>query len=161
MNTTDLSASMKLLAPAVVAMFVAGAALAQAPTSPATAAGPVAIAGAFAALPPGHADDGAAIFKKCAACHQIGPTAKNSIGPVLNGVVGRPAGTYPGYMYSDANRNSGLTWTPDTLAAYLPSPKLLVPGTKMTFAGLQNPQDIADVIAYLKLYDAQGNKAAE
>ena len=108
----------------------------------------------------GHVEDGASVFKKCQACHQVGPTANNSIGPVLNGVVGRKAGSYPGYSYSEANIKSGLVWDEATLAAYLANPKGVVPGTKMTFAGLPKPQDQADVIAYLKQYDAQGNKVA-
>jgi cytochrome c len=108
----------------------------------------------------GDAENGAQIFKKCAACHEIGPTAKNSVGPVLNGIVGRMAGTYPGYAYSDANKSSGIVWTEATLAAYLPAPKMFLPGTKMSFVGLMMPQDVADVIAYLKQYDAQGNKVA-
>jgi cytochrome c len=137
-----------------VAAVYAGAAQAQAPATGAPATTPA------TALPPGNADDGATIFKKCAACHEIGPTAKNSVGPVLNGVVGRMAGTYPGYAYSDANKSSGVVWTAANLAAYLPAPKLFMPGTKMSFAGLMMPQDVADVIAYLKQYDAQGNKVA-
>ena len=109
---------------------------------------------------PGHADAGQIVFKKCLACHQIGPGAKNSIGPSLNGVVGRPAGTFAGYNYSDANKSSGVVWTETALAQYLPSPKDFIPGTKMTFAGLTSPQDVADVIAYLKQFDADGNKVA-
>jgi cytochrome c len=110
-----------------------------------------------AAVPAGHADAGAAIFLRCSACHRIGPDATNSVGPVLNGVVGRTAGTYPGYAYSDANRNSGVVWTEKALAQYLPAPTAFVPGTKMPFA-LGDPQEVADVIAYLEQYDAQGNK---
>jgi len=113
-----------------------------------------------AALPVGNAADGQTVFRKCLACHQIGPGAKNSIGPSLNGVVGRTAGTYPGYAYSDANRNSGVVWTEAALAQYLPSPKDFIPGTKMTFAGLPMPQEVANVIAYLRQFDADGNKAA-
>jgi cytochrome c len=136
----------------VALLALAGSASAQ------TAAPAPAPATAAAALPPGHAEDGQAIFKKCLACHQIGPTAKNSVGPALNGIIGRKAGTYPGYAYSDANKNSGIVWSEQTLAEYLPSPKDFVPGTKMSFAGLTSPQDVADVIAYLKQYDAQGTK---
>jgi len=109
---------------------------------------------------PGNAEAGAAVFKRCMACHQIGPDAKNGVGPVLNGVVGRPAGVYPDYSYSAANKNSGLTWDEPTLTTYLRAPRKLVPGTKMTFAGLSKDQDIADVIAYLKEFNAQGQKVA-
>ncbi|CAN5328540.1 cytochrome c family protein [soil metagenome] len=111
-----------------------------------------------APLPPGNAEAGATVFKKCLACHQIGPTAKISVGPVLNGVVGRKAGTYTNYAYSPANKNSGITWDEATLAKYLPNPQAFLPGTKMTFAGLPKPQEVADVIAFLKQYDEAGNK---
>ncbi|AZO28414.1 MULTISPECIES: cytochrome c family protein [Mesorhizobium] len=109
---------------------------------------------------PGDAGAGAVVFKRCMACHQVGPDAKNGVGPVLNGVVGRPAGTYPGYSYSAANKNSGLTWDEPTLTTYLRAPRKLVPGTKMTFAGLSKDQEIADVIAYLKQFNAEGQKVA-
>ena len=62
------------------------------------------------AIPEGRPDAGAAVFKKCMACHQIGPNAQNGIAPVLNGVVNRPAGQYPNYNYSSANKTSGLVW---------------------------------------------------
>jgi cytochrome c len=100
---------------------------------------------------------GEKVFLKCKVCHQIGDTAKNSVGPVLTGVVGRPAGTYPGYSYSDANKNSGLTWDEATLTVYLKNPKAKVPGTKMTFPGLPSDDDIANVIAYLKTFPAKAN----
>lgn len=119
-------------------------------------------AGAAAAedapLPPGNAEAGANVFKKCLACHQIGPTARTSVGPVLNGIVGRKAGTWPQYAYSPANKNSGITWDEATLARYLPKPLAFLPGTKMTFAGLPKPQEVADVIAFLKQYDEAGNR---
>jgi cytochrome c len=107
---------------------------------------------------PGNAEAGAGVFKRCMACHKVGPNAKNGVGPVLNGVVGRAAGAYPGYSYSAANKNSGLTWDEPTLTRYLRAPRKLVPGTKMTFAGLNKDQEIADVIAYLKQFNAQGQK---
>ena len=75
------------------------------------------------------------------------------------GVVGRKAGTYPDYNYSDANKNSGLTWDEATLAVYLKNPKAKVPGTKMTFAGFQKDTDIANVIAFLKTLGPDGKKA--
>ena len=100
---------------------------------------------------------GEKVFLKCKVCHQIGDTAKNSVGPVLTGVVGRPAGTYPGYNYSDANKKSGLTWDEATLKEYLKNPKAKVPGTKMTFPGLPADEDIVNVIAYLKTFPAKAN----
>lgn len=93
------------------------------------------------------------------ACHKVGSDAKNGVGPVLNGVVGRVAGAFPDYSYSPANKNSGLTWDEATLTAYLRAPRKLVPGTKMTFAGLNKDQEIADVIAYLKQFNTQGEKS--
>lgn len=94
----------------------------------------------------------------CKTCHQFGEGAKIAIGPVLNGVVGRKAGTYPGYNYSEANKNSGLTWDEPTLTVYLKNPKAKVPGTKMTFAGFQKDTDIANVIAFLKTLGPDGKK---
>ena len=101
---------------------------------------------------------GEKVFAKCKVCHQIGEGAKNLVGPVLNGVVGRPAGTYPGYHYSDANKNSGITWDEATLKEYLKNPKAKVPGTKMVFPGLTSDEDIANVIAYLKQFGPDGKK---
>ena len=110
---------------------------------------------------PAAAQDAAAgekVFAKCKVCHQIGENAKNLVGPVLNGVVGRPAGTYPGYNYSEANKNSGLTWDEATLKIYLKNPKAKIPGTKMVFPGLQSDEDIDNVIAYLKQFGPDGKK---
>jgi len=98
----------------------------------------------------GDATAGATVFAQCAACHAVGPAAQNSVGPVLNGVVGRAAGTFAGYRYSSAMRKSGLTWDEATLTQYLHGPDKLVPGTKMAFPGMANDKDVADVIAYLK-----------
>jgi cytochrome c len=118
---------------------------------------------AFLVLPavPAAAQDatlGEKVFLQCRVCHQIGEAAENSVGPVLNGVVGRPAGTFAGYSYSDANKTSGLTWDEATLTEYLKNPRAKVPGTKMTFAGLKKDEDIANVIAYLKTFGADGKK---
>ena len=101
---------------------------------------------------------GEKVFVVCKACHQIGPTAKNAVGPVLNGVVGRKAGTFEGYNYSSANKNSGITWTAEELVPYLAAPQKVVPGTKMAFAGLKDPQKVKDVIAYLEQYGPDGQK---
>lgn len=109
----------------------------------------------------GRADAGAAVFKQCMACHQIGPSARNGIGPVLNGVVGRRAGVYPGYSYSLASKSSGLIWDEETLTRYLRAPGEVVPGTKMIFFGLKKSQDVADVIAYLEQFDADGKRSGQ
>lgn len=115
--------------------------------------------GQDAAIPSaGSPDAGALVFKKCMACHQIGPNAQNGIAPVLNGVVGRPAGQYPNYSYSSANKNSGLVWDEHTLSAYLRAPAKVVPGTKMIFSGLKKGQEISDVIAYLKQFATDGKQ---
>lgn len=101
---------------------------------------------------------GEKIFAVCKACHQIGETAKNAVGPELNGLIGRPAGSAPGYNYSTANKNSGLTWDEATFREYIKDPKAKVPGTKMIYAGLKDDQKITDLIAFLKQFDASGKK---
>lgn len=98
------------------------------------------------------------VFIKCRACHMIGEGARNMVGPSLNGVVGRKAGTFPGYSYSAANKNSGLTWDAATLKLYLKNPRADVPGTKMAFPGLSSETDIDNVIAYLKQFGPDGKK---
>lgn len=97
-------------------------------------------------------------FAKCKVCHMPPDAAKNLVGPSLAGVVGRKAGTVEGYHYSDANKNSGLTWDEAELKKYLKDPKAVVPGTKMVFPGLQSEQDIDNVIAYLKQFGPDGKK---
>ena len=77
-------------------------------------------------------------FLVCRACHQIGPDAKNAVGPVLNGVVGRKAGTYRATIIQPANKDSGIVWTPEELDKYLTSPQTVVPHTKMIFPGLKD-----------------------
>lgn len=101
---------------------------------------------------------GEKVFAKCRVCHQIGEGAKNSVGPELNGVVGRKAGTVEGYSYSAANKNSGLTWDEATLKEYLKNPRAKVPGTKMLFAGLDKEKDIDNAIAYMKQFGPDGKK---
>jgi cytochrome c len=95
---------------------------------------------------------------KCKICHMSPENAKNLVGPSLAGVVGRKAGTVPDYHYSDANKNSGITWDEATLKVYLADPKAKVPGTKMVFPGLKSDDDIANVIAYLKQFGPDGKK---
>lgn len=116
------------------------------------------IASASASVAAGDASAGETKFKVCRVCHQVGEGARNFVGPELNGVVGRKAGTVPGYNYSDANKNSGLTWDEATLTKYLRNPREIVPGTKMAFPGLVNDDDIANVIVYLKQFGADGKK---
>ncbi len=97
------------------------------------------------------AENGAKVFKKCMACHAI--DEKNKIGPSLKGIVGRKAASVEGFKYSDAmlaKGAEGVVWDEATLAAYLPDPKAWVPGTKMVFPGLKKPEEVTDLIAYLK-----------
>jgi cytochrome c len=96
-------------------------------------------------------------FKKCLVCHAIGPGAKNKIGPELNGLDGRKAGTVPDYNYSDANKNSGIVWDDATFKEYIKDPRAKIAGTKMFFPGIKNEQEINDLWAYLKQFDAEGN----
>ena len=101
----------------------------------------------------GNVEEGAEVFKKCRACHDVGPGAKNKVGPLLNGIVGRPAGTIDGFNYSTANKAAGakgLVWTEEVMFKYLEAPLSFMPGTKMAFAGIKDAQDRKDVIAYLK-----------
>ncbi len=98
---------------------------------------------------------GAIVFKQCGICHSVGAGAKNKVGPVLNDTFGRTAGRGAAYNYSPAMQAAGakgLVWGPETLAQYLPKPSALVPGTKMTFQGLANPDDVSNVIAYLATF---------
>jgi cytochrome c len=97
-------------------------------------------------------------FNKCRACHQVGEDAKNTIGPSLNGLLGRKSGTIAGYSYSDANKNSGITWDEAVFAEYIRDPKAKIPGTKMVFAGIKGDQEIKDLTAYLKQFAADGKK---
>lgn len=120
---------------------------------------------AFGTLAPSAAqavdpENGAKVFRVCKACHRVGPGARAIVGPPLNGVVGRKAGSLPDYPYSEAMRESGLVFDDATLAKYLKTPKATVPSTRMAFAGLRKDEEIADVIAYLKSFDAEGNLVA-
>lgn len=97
----------------------------------------------------GDAAKGKVDFITCQTCHSL-DAGVNKIGPSLHGIIGRKAGTVPGFKYSNANKDSGITWTPEKLFQYLEKPQRVVPGTKMTFAGFDDPQKRADVIAYLQ-----------
>lgn len=111
---------------------------------------------------PAHAQDAAAgekVFVQCKACHQVGEKARNAVGPVLNGLFGRKAGTIEGFNYSAANKNSGIVWDEATFREYIKDPKAKIPGTKMVYPGLKNPKQIDDIIAYLKQFDASGKQA--
>jgi len=97
----------------------------------------------------GEAAAGEKTFMQCASCHVVEPGV-NRVGPSLAGIVGRAAGNIDGYNYTEANANSGITWTPEKMFQYLEDPRRVIPGTKMAFAGLKDGQDRANVIAYLQ-----------
>ena len=107
------------------------------------------------------AEAGKAVFTACKACHQIGEGAKNNVGPNLNGVIGRKSGTQEGFTYSEAMKNSNLTWDEATFAEYIANPKAKVPGNKMIYAGVKDEQKIKDLTAFLKQYDKDGKVAAK
>lgn len=129
---------LKMITVAVIAAGLAVPAFASLPQVPANMA-----------MPKGDAVAGAKTFVQCKACH-VTTAGVNRIGPSLHAVVGRKAGIIPGYAYSAANKGSGLVWTEAELFTYLEAPRKVVPGTKMSYAGLKAPQDRANVIAYLK-----------
>jgi cytochrome c len=117
-----------------------------------------ALAGTMGAASAQDAALGEKVFLKCRACHQIGEGAKDAVGPVLNGVVGRKAGTYPGYSYSDANKNSGITWDEASFKDYIKDPRAKIPGTKMIFPGVKDEKQADNLWAYLKQFGPDGNK---
>jgi cytochrome c len=121
----------------------------------------IAFAGLAAATLAAPAQDlaaGATSFKKCVSCHDLGETAKNKVGPLLNGLEGRKSGTIPGYNYSDANKNSGITWNEATFLEYIKDPKAKMPNTKMVFAGIKNETEAKNLWAHLRQYAADGKK---
>ena len=95
-------------------------------------------------------------FNKCLPCHAVGEGAKNKVGPELNGLDGRKSGTAADYSYSDANKNSGITWDKDQFLDYIKDPKAKVPGTKMFFAGIKNDKEANDLWAYVSQFDKDG-----
>jgi cytochrome c len=97
---------------------------------------------------------GEKVFVVCKACHQTGPTAKNAVGPVLNGLFGRHSGSVEGYTYSPANKDAQITWDEATFSDYIKNPRGKVPGTKMIYPGLKDEQKIKDLIAYLHQFDS-------
>ena len=119
----------------------------------------IVVASSAAAAPAALAQDAAAgkmSFNKCLACHAIGEAAKNKVGPELNGIDGRKSGTASDYNYSDANKNSGITWNEAQFKEYIKDPKAKVPGTKMAFAGIKNETEINNLWAFISQYDKDG-----
>ena len=119
----------------------------------------LAVIASSATAPAALAQDAAAgktSFNKCLACHAVGEGAKNKVGPVLNGLDGRKSGTVEGYSYTEANKNSGITWNKDQFLEYIRDPKAKIPGTKMIFAGIKKENEAADLWAFLAQYDKDG-----
>lgn len=92
---------------------------------------------------------GEAVFGHCKICHAVTAGTPSPVGPNLHGLFGRTAGTAPGFAYSPAMKNSGIVWDDDTLAKYLRDPRAFVPGNRMAFPGVTDPQQLADLLAYL------------
>jgi cytochrome c len=101
---------------------------------------------------------GESSFKKCRPCHDIGDDARNKVGPLLNGLAGRKSGTVEGFSYSDANKNSGLTWDEATFKDYIKDPRAKIPGTKMIFPGIKNEKEADNLWAYISQFKADGSK---
>ena len=97
-------------------------------------------------------------FKKCLPCHSIGPGAKTKVGPELNGLDGRKSGTAANYNYSDANKNSGITWNKETFEKYISDPRATIPGTKMIFPGIKSDNERDNLWAYISQFSADGTK---
>jgi cytochrome c len=102
---------------------------------------------------------GEVVFKQCNICHQVGENAKNEVGPVLNGVIGRKAGTAPGFDYSPGFKSANLVWDDASFREYIREPRSMFPATKMVFAGLKDDRKIADLLAYLKSFAADGKRS--
>jgi cytochrome c len=107
------------------------------------------------------AEAGKAVFNQCRACHAVGEGAKNQVGPVLNGVIGRKSGAIEGFNYSEAMKGANLTWDEATFSEYIANPKGKVAGNKMVFAGIKDEAKIKDLVAFLKTYDKDGKAVAK
>ncbi|HEY2210329.1 MAG TPA: cytochrome c-550 CycA [Bradyrhizobium sp.] len=116
----------------------------------------IALSAASSTAPAQDVAAGKTAFVKCMACHAIGEGAKNKVGPELNGLNGRKSGTAPDYSYSDANKNSGITWSEAEFKDYIKDPKAKIPGTKMIFPGIKNEKEVNDLWAFLAQYDKDG-----
>ena len=111
----------------------------------------VLLASAASAMAAGDVAEGEKVFKRsCGSCQVVAKDGPRRLGPTLFGLVGRKAGTVEGFRYSEANKNSGVTWTPAILNEYLVDPKKFMPGTNMAFAGLKKDDERANIIAYLE-----------
>jgi cytochrome c len=119
------------------------------------------LAGIVLASGSAQAQDAAAgerTFNVCRTCHQVGETAKNGVGPQLNGLFGRKAGSVANYNYSPAYKTLDKVWSPENFTVYIKDPRGVTPGTKMVYPGLKDETQIANLIAFLQQYDADGKK---
>jgi cytochrome c len=102
---------------------------------------------------------GERLFNQCRACHQLGETARNGVGPQLNGLfTGRKAGTAAGYTYSDAYKSLDKAWSEDNFRVYIKDPRGVTPGTKRVYAGMKDDTQITNLIAFLKQWGADGKR---
>jgi len=104
---------------------------------------------------------GERVFAQCRACHQVGETARNVVGPQLNGLFGRKAGSVEGFNYSPAFKTPAVAekvWSPENFAVYIRNPREVTPGTRMVFAGIRSDNQIADLTAYLRQFGADGKR---
>jgi len=125
----------------------------------------VVVIGSTFAFAEGDVTKGKKVFRKCKACHMVGEKAKKRVGPILNNIMGRAAGTSEGFKYSKAMiaagtdglewSNGPLVWNDETMTMYLKSPKKSIPKNKMAFAGLKKDADIVNVLAYLKTFSTE------
>lgn len=118
----------------------------------------IALASTVGAAVAGDIAAGEKVFRRCLPCHSIGEAAKNGIGPAQNGLKGRKSGTVPGYNYTDANKNSGITWDEATFKEYIKDPKAKIPGTKMVFPGIKDEKEAEDLWSFLEQFGADGKK---
>ncbi len=138
-----------IFATASLSLAACGPSADKSESEPPAAAPQVAEAPAAPAAPAVEPDGKPAAFAVCATCHAVEPD-KNLIGPSLFGVIDRPAGTLAGFTYSEAMKNSGITWSKDKLDQFLEAPLTMVPGTRMSFAGMKDAQKRGEVVAYLE-----------
>jgi len=101
---------------------------------------------------------GEASFRKCQPCHDVGPEARNKMGPKLNGLDGRKSGAVEDYSYTEANKDAGITWSEETFKDYIKDPRAKISGTKMAFPGIKDEKEAASLWAYLTQYKADGSK---
>ncbi|WP_439572724.1 c-type cytochrome [Phreatobacter sp.] len=138
---------------------IAAALLATLATAPAFSQTP---APAPAAPAAGDAAAGERIYAQCRACHQVGPTARNTVGPQLNGLFGRKAGSVQGFNYSPAYQRpevASKVWDEANFAVYIRDPRSVTPGTRMVFQGLRSDTQIANLTAYLRQFNAEGQRS--